>query len=97
MTIEITGVSIREGIVSIYATDISEENLQRMERLRDDSFERELTYVFDTRKEEKTFTYLYKYVRKQKCTRGCTTWGEALHSLVGIHTMAPSARYMALA
>ena len=49
MTIEVTSTSICSGIVRIYGIDCSEENLQRMERIRDDGTEREVVFVFDTK------------------------------------------------
>lgn len=36
MLVEILSVSIKKGIVEIQALDVSEENLARMERMRDD-------------------------------------------------------------
>lgn len=42
MTIEVTSTLIRSGVVRIYGIDCSEENLQRMERIRDDGTERKL-------------------------------------------------------
>ena len=58
MTIEVTSTSICSGIVRIYGIDCSEENLQRMERIRDDGTEREVVFVFDTKNDQKSFEYL---------------------------------------
>ena len=49
MTIEIEEVTVKDGIVRITALNCSEENLQKLERLRDDCYQKELQFVFDTR------------------------------------------------
>ena len=54
MDVEIISYAVKDGIVSISAIDISDYNLQRLERLRDDQ-ERELEFVFDTSKKEEFF------------------------------------------
>lgn len=82
MYVEITAVSIVSGNVIIEAIDVSEENLQRIERTRDDGFERELKFVFDTHKRQ-DFLYLRGWLKRQKATRGCVTWGEALNAVYG--------------
>lgn len=90
--IEITSVSLNQGVVNILAIDVSEENLQRLERTRDDGFEQEVEFVFDTHQKEH-FLYLNRWLRKQKATKGCSTWGgEALHSILGTITTI-SAKY----
>ena len=48
MTIEITSAKLSHGVVTITAIDCSEEHLQYMERYRDDGFEKQLEFVFDT-------------------------------------------------
>lgn len=40
MTIEIEEVTVKDGIVRITALNCSEENLQKLERLRDDCYQR---------------------------------------------------------
>ena len=84
MDVEIISYAVKDGIVSISAIDISDYNLQRLERLRDDQ-ERELEFVFDTSKKEE-FPYLHKWLKRQKVTKEAKTWGEALRSVVGIFT-----------
>lgn len=84
MTIEITSVSCSNGVVHIEAIDVSEENLQRLERTRDDGFESLLQFVFDTHERE-TKEYLYRWLKRQKATKGCKTWGTALNAVVGTH------------
>ena len=84
MDVEIIAYAVKDGIVSISAIDISDYNLQRLERLRDDQ-ERELEFVFDTSKKEE-FSYLHKWLKRQKVTKEAKTWGEALRSVVGIFT-----------
>lgn len=85
MTVEITHVSLNQGIVTITAIDCSEENLQRMERNRDDGFETEINFVFDTHC-EKDYLYFSSWIRRQKVTRSAKTWGEALNAIQGIIT-----------
>ena len=86
MIIEITSATIAQhGVVNITALDVSEENLQRMMRNRDDGFERELEYQIDT-KDAKAFQYLYRWLKRQKATKASTTFGEALQAVVGTHT-----------
>lgn len=46
MTIEIEEVTVKDGIVRITALNCSEENLQKLERLRDDCYQKELQFVF---------------------------------------------------
>lgn len=92
MTVEITSVDISNGVVTINAVDCSEENLQRMERIRDDCFEKECLFVFNTKLVE-DFKYLRNWLKRQKITRGCKTYGEALNSTLGTVTSI-SKKYM---
>lgn len=84
MTVEITSMNVKEGIVTITAIDVSEENLQMLERNRDD-VEKEVVFIFDTH-ESKSYHYLYSWLHRQKVTEGCSTWGEALNAVIGIIT-----------
>lgn len=95
MMIEVTSTMIEKGVVAIYAVDCSEENLQRMERIRDDPFEKELTFKFDTRNDTVSFEYLRKWLHRQKATKGCATYGEALKSIYGTVTTI-SGKYLEL-
>lgn len=74
MTVEITSIDVKEGIVTITALDVSEENLQMLERNRED-VERELSFVFDTH-ERLEYQYLYSWLHRQKATQGAATWGK---------------------
>lgn len=85
MTVEIIAGNIRNGIVQLTATDVSEENLQRMERNRDDGIENEIEFRFDT-KEPKAFSYIRKWLKDQKAARGSETWGEAVQAVIGTIT-----------
>lgn len=85
MMIEITSIDIRHGIVTISAIDVSEENLQRLERIRDDGFEKNVEFIFDTH-EEIALKYLHDWLKRQKATQGCDTWGQALNSIRGTVT-----------
>ena len=85
MRVEITGVGLKEGIVVISCCDISEEHLLYIERMRDDGQPREFDLVIDSR-DSKSFNSLRKWMKKQSCTQGKTTWGDALHSLIGTIT-----------
>lgn len=96
MLIEITSYSVEKGIVSIEAIDCSEENLQRLERVRDDGIPKELTFIFDT-SSKNDFTYLYNWLHRQKVVKeqNPKTWGEALNSVRGIVTTI-SGKYLEL-
>lgn len=85
MTVEIISVSLNNGICRITAIDCSEENLHRMERMRDDGIEREVDFVFDT-KNKNEFLYLRNWLKRQKITKDCRTYGEALNSVLGTVT-----------
>lgn len=85
MTVEITDVDVEQGVVSITAVDCSEENLQRLERLRDDGQEVEVKFMFDTH-ERYDYMYLLRWLRNQKITKSAKTWGEALRSVCGTVT-----------
>lgn len=87
MTVEITDVAIdEEKVVTIDAIDVSEEHMQRLERIRDDGgFERELQFCFDT-KEQQASKYLSFFLHHQLATVGCETYGEALRAVIGTRT-----------
>ena len=87
MRIEITGVSLVNGVVTISAADVSEENLQRMERTRSEEL-RELEYQFDT-KHKPALDYLNRYMHRQKAAKGSKTWGDALRAIIGTVTESP--------
>ena len=48
MDIEIISVEIKKGIVMITGIDVSDENLRRMERMKDDGMQTEVTFCFDS-------------------------------------------------
>jgi len=95
MTIEIISVSVSQGVVTIQAIDCSDENLQRMQRTRDDGFEKEISFIFDTRRKS-DYEYLRKWLHQQKATKGAKTWGDALHSIYGTVTTI-SGKFLELA
>ena len=82
MLIEISGVALNKGIVSIFGMDVSEENLQRIERNRFDDGEEEITFIFDTRNERVQQDFC-RWLKQQKAAKGKTTYGEALRATVG--------------
>ena len=86
MDIEITSAEIRDGIVTITGIDVSEENLRRMERMRDDGAEMEVKFCFDSR-EPKELKYLHDWLKRQKAVRNRKTWGEALNRIIGTITV----------
>lgn len=88
MDVEILSVEINKGIVYFYCNDVSDENLRRMERMRDDAIEKEVVFSFDTHN-PKVFETLRAWLLKQKITKGSATWGEALQSVVGTITVLP--------
>ena len=48
MDIEIISVEIKKGIVMITGIDVSDENLRRMERMKDDGMQTEVIFYFDS-------------------------------------------------
>lgn len=88
MDVEILDVQIKKGIVIIECNDVSEENLRRLERLRDDGVEESITFEFDTHI-PKVQKDLHMWLRSQKATKESTTWGEALKSVIGTITVIP--------
>ena len=94
MTIEIISMEIvknTRGLVRMTALDISEERMMYMER-RDDGFESELTYEWDTADHYQR-TALKRFLKKQKASQGKQTWGEVLKAVEGTVTESPSGRY----
>lgn len=96
MTIEITSVTLNNGIIVISAVDVSEENLQRFERVRDDGIENEITFAIDMHI-EKDYIYIGKWLARQKVVKNLTgddrNWGTVLNSIIGIKTNSPAGRY----
>lgn len=86
MDIEIISVEIKKGIVMITGIDVSDENLRRMERMKDDGMQTEVTFCFDSH-QSKDLQYLYNWLKRQKAAKGATTWGEALHKTIGTITV----------
>lgn len=86
MTIEIEEVTVKDGIVRITALNCSEENLQKLERLRDDCYQKELQFVFDTRNNKSDCIYLTYWLHHQKVSAGCKTYGEAFYRIRGTVT-----------
>jgi hypothetical protein len=85
MLITVTGYSLQNSIITIYGTDTSEENLQRMERMRSDIEPREMAFAFNT-KYYTSQRYIWMWLKNQKATANATTWGEALSSIIGTVT-----------
>ncbi|MGO5337909.1 hypothetical protein ACTQZS_14110 [Bilifractor sp. LCP19S3_H10] len=87
MTIEITSATIISRYrIEITAIDCSEENLQKMERLREDNFEKEIYYVFDKTANPKALYAARNWLQKQSATAKAGSWADALNSIVGIVT-----------
>ena len=57
MDIEIISVEIKKGIVMITGIDVSDENLRRMERMKDDGMQTEVIFSFDSH-QSKDLQYL---------------------------------------
>ena len=62
-----------------------EEHLQYMERCRDDGFEKQLEFVFDTTSRQQ-FPYFRKWMKEQKAAKQAITWGDALSAIIGTVT-----------
>lgn len=93
MDVEIISTNLEQGILQIFCLDVSEEHLRRLERMRDDAYEEEILFCFDT-KDPKDLSYLRTWLKNQKATKEARTWGEAIQSIVGTITVLPR-RYRA--
>ena len=84
MTVEITSATINNRIVTIEAIDVSEENLQWIERIRDDCYEREVSFTFDLTQKAPN-SYLYRFLHRQKRVVEAkpTYLADALSAIVG--------------
>lgn len=95
MIITVTGYSFIEGELHLFGTNVSDYNLQRIERNRyDDGKEEELEFIF--KKED--FDYLYHWLKRQKAVNKSEahTIGEAVRATLGIVTTI-SGKYLELA
>ena len=95
MTIKITSMKITDralGTVRMTATDCSEEHAQYLERYRDDGFEKELVYEWNTK--DPTQQYWFRWwLKRQKATKDAKTFGEAMEKVIGTIVDSPSNRY----
>ncbi len=96
MTVEITSATMDQGVIIIEAIDCRDETLQRIERYRDDYIVRELTFVFDTKNDQKAFRYFIHWLKDQRAVKGCRTYGDAFRSIIGTITDI-SGRYLEFA
>ena len=85
MECEILGYEIKNKVVMITAVDVSEEHLQKVERNREDDFQRELEFTFTNKQ---ALAYLTHWLHSQRIIKTAkpATWGEALSSVVGTIT-----------
>lgn len=84
MRVEITSYELVDGEVRFSVIDVSEENLQRIERNRIEDA-KEILVVFDT-KNPYHRKQLSNWLHRQKAVQGSKTWGDALRSTVGTVT-----------
>ena len=83
MLVEVTRSYIADGILKIDAIDCDELSLIRLERNRiDDGSDREVRFEIDS-KTKYGFVAVRKFLKSQKSTTGCKTFGQAAESLVG--------------
>lgn len=95
MTVEITGYSFENHECHLYATDVDEMRLQRLERNRyDEGHERELEFIFD----RDAYKYLYSWLKRQKTVKSAEpkTLGDAVRATLGSITTI-SGKYLELA
>ena len=85
--VEVTSVSIQNGIVVFEAVDISEARLEWLERTRTDQPEKVVEIIYDTH-DSRQANQLRNWIKSQKVTKNCTTWGEALRAVLG--TIVPT-------
>lgn len=87
--VEINSVQMQKGFITISCNDVSHENSDRFDRVRIEDTEREVTFVFDSH-DFKDFEYLSSWLHSQKASKGASTWGEALNSIIGTRTQISS-------
>ena len=95
MTIEVIEMTIIDrmnGTVRMTAKNISEERIQFLERTRDDGFEEEVMFEWNT-KDERQFRAMRKWLKQQKVTQSAKTFGEAMSFVSGITTESPAKKY----
>ena len=95
MTIEVIDIRITDreaGTVRMVARDVSEENLQYFEPYRDDGFEKEFTYEWNTR-DSRQFLAFKKWLKSNRVTQNAQTFGEAMAAVTGRILSSPSGRY----
>jgi hypothetical protein len=94
MTVEIIGYSFSQGECHLYANDVDDIHLQKIERNRyDDGAVRELEFIFT--KDE--YQYLYYWLKQQKAVKAAEpkTLGDAVRATLGIVTIL-SGKYLNL-
>lgn len=87
MTIEITNVIYYKETKVLVIDGIDAEkcrDLNTVARARDIEIHRQL--VYDT-KEPAQYSYIDKWLHRQKITAGCQTYGEALKAVIGTITI----------
>lgn len=87
--VEVNSVQLQKGIITITCSDVSYEHSDRLERVRADENGQEAIFVFDSHN-FKEFEYLSNWLHSQKASKGASTWGEALNSIVGTRTQIAS-------
>ena len=87
MLIEVTGYSLKDGVITFFGTDCSELNITRLERLRSDDQPRELEFVFDTHKVSHR-KRLVSWLKSQEVTKRNqpATWRVAPRGVIGTIT-----------
>ena len=95
MTIEITDIRVVDrglGTVRLTAINVSEENLQRFERYRDDGIEQEICFEWNT-KDSRQFYALRRWLKSQKALQDCKTYKDVFSEIVGLIVESPSYKY----
>ena len=89
MEVEIRRAYIKDKIMVIEAIDCSSINLMNIERNRiDDGMEKEVIFQFNTLNQY-GFLGARKFLKSQKATAECRTYGEALSKIEGTVTSIP--------
>lgn len=88
MKVEITGYSLEEGYLIIYATNLDayEDNVFDRNRI-DDPDDYAVEFHFDTKNDEVVRAYVVRWLHANKACRGCKNYGEALRALIGTVTI----------
>lgn len=88
MKVEITGYSLEEGYLIIYATNLDayEDNVFDRNRI-DDPDDYAVEFHFDTKNDPVVCAYVSRWLHANKACKGSKNYGEALRAIIGTVTI----------